>query len=202
MTITNFGEFSQNDRTPLARPFDKAPLLDELYRLCVEDPESASTEDAYLLYIRAVDAFPNHPDPYFCMGCLHCWNKQYLEAIPLLEHALETWNAGADTCGSRFPLHLEYLYLRLCLCYEVADAPGTSFRYAAQALLVNPRSELALDLLLSMLTEKFPVPLPDLIAFLEKVYDFEDPDDLAFLKEHAKQIGNRSLLEYLECSKS
>lgn len=125
----------------------------------------------------------------FCMKY-----QRYAEAIQHWDTCLFHLEKGHSIGNFYAAQNLEAIYQNLAQCYIKCKQKQKAVTYATAVLKTNRWNEGCLNILLYLFVEA-KEQNSTIYAFLEKLYDFQDPKDAYCVAKAAKEVGNIALAE-------
>ena len=137
--------------------------------------------------------FPSHPEIWYIRALLKKEQDDYPAAIDSHRKAIECNKNFSLLLNNNFPVKLEEVYLDLGeLCSTLGDS-GNGLEYYFETLKINKYNYSALSGLYKLISNQAP---PEIILFLNSIYNKENKEDLEFLNGAMGEFGNRVLANY------
>lgn len=167
-------------------------LLRSLIRFRLDRAVPDDDPKMILLYEKALEVDPYHPDCDFLIGVWKFNNNYIDEAIKYLESSLKKQEENKSTILSYLPDDLENLYTYLINGYLKLGNAAAAVKYIVLLLRLNRYNENILNELLGLLRNELET---DIYAFIWKLYDKNSLKDKLFLIKSMKIMGLTSLYE-------
>ena len=174
------------------------PMMEKNYFNIINYMRSLNFPNAKIAEVikEANKRFPNNPDFYVYMGDLFRHQKQSKDAITMYEKALSLLeSAELSRVEIKTPSALQPIYKGLAdLYYAVHDLPKT-VRLLTEILKADRYDFAALCDLMNILLQA-RTSEPELISFLDKIYNKKETKDLIFLLKAALRNASRTLTQH------
>ena len=178
--------FEKIDRT------HKMNMLSSLIRFRLDRSVPDDDSKMALLYKKALEVDPSHPDCDFLMGVWKLRNNYIKEGVKYLESAIKKQEENKSTILSYLPDNQENLYTYLFEGYIELGDLAAAVKYIVLLLRFNKYHEKALNELLRLLRSE---PVSEIYSFIWKLYDTKNLKDKLFLIKNMKLVGLSSLSE-------
>lgn len=170
----------------------KLCMLRSLIRFRLDGSVPDDDSKIVILYKKALEVDPYHPDCDFLMGVWKLKNNYINEGIKYLESSIKKQEENKSTILSYLPDNLENLYTYLIEGYIKLGDSAAAVKYIVLLLRLNRYNEGALNELLRLLRSE---PESDIYSFIWKLYDKSSLRDKLFLIKSTKIMGFLSLSE-------
>ncbi len=159
--------------------------------------ENRSDKDGFMeIYEKAIRLVPWVYDIDFLAGRFYAKQKDYEKAVFHLEKALKVADEyGSSAFGIYMTADIAGVWELLARCHYKNGSAAVCVKYCVSLLNVDNRRIIALTLLIRTLEKEKP---EDVVRFLAKLYDLQQPSDRLFLLAGAARANAESVLNILK----
>jgi glycosyltransferase involved in cell wall biosynthesis len=153
-----------------------------------------SYDEIKVIFDDAVKKYPAYPDYYWILGIAAVRGNKYEEAVNLLEKCIKLCEKYNSTAESLALGKIDDVYIELLNAYNLQNNKHKAVEIAVSILKVNKYNIQVLTILLNtFLTQEKE---ENIIAFLDKIYDYNLFKDKIYLFKASKIVDNRKLIEF------
>ena len=153
-----------------------------------------SYDEIKVIFDDAIKKYPAYPDYYWILGIAAVKGNKYEEAVNLLKRCIKLCEKYNSTAESLALGKIDDVYVELLNAYNLQNNTHKAVEIAVSILKVNKYNIQVLIILLNaFLTQEKE---ENIIAFLDKIYDYNLFKDKIYLFKASKIVNNRKLVEF------